>query len=69
MVLLHFKKSDTNQFLYESVTSILVKDLIIELVQLNNTRLKLDRLAVSLEDLANVGPQKPEELRGLQDYD
>jgi len=29
-------------------------------------RLKLDRLAVSLEDLAAKGPLKPEALRGLQ---
>jgi len=32
-------------------------------------RLKLDRAAVSLEDLATKGPMKPEELRGLKDYD
>lgn len=32
-------------------------------------RLKLDRAAVSLEDLASKGPMKPEELRGLKDYD
>lgn len=35
----------------------------------NNLRLKLDRAAVSLEDLASKGPLKPEELRGLKDYD
>ena len=32
---------------------------------INNLRLKVDRLAVSLEDLASKGPLKPEELRGL----
>lgn len=32
-------------------------------------RLKLDRAAISLEDLASKGPLKPEELRGLKDYD
>jgi hypothetical protein len=31
--------------------------------------LKLDRAAISLEDLASKGPLKPEELRGLKDYD
>lgn len=35
----------------------------------NNLRLKLDRAAISLEDLASKGPMKPEELRGLKDYD
>ena len=31
--------------------------------------MKLDRAAISLEDLASKGPLKPEELRGLKDYD
>jgi hypothetical protein len=31
--------------------------------------LKLDRAAMALEDLASKGPLKPEELRGLKDYD
>ena len=35
----------------------------------NNLRLKLDRAAISIEDLASKGPMKPEELRGLKDYD
>lgn len=35
----------------------------------NNLRLKLDRAAVALEDLASKGPLKPEELRGLKDLD
>ena len=35
----------------------------------NNLRLKLDRAAISLEDLAAKGPMKPEELRGFKDYD
>lgn len=36
---------------------------------MNNLRLKLDRAAIALEDLASKGPMKPEELRGLKDYD
>jgi hypothetical protein len=32
-------------------------------------RLKLDRAAIALEDLAAKGPMKPEELRGLKDYE
>ena len=34
--------------------------------KVNNMRLNVDRLAVSLEDLAIKGPLKPEELRGLE---
>lgn len=29
----------------------------------------MDRAAIALEDLASKGPMKPEELRGLKDYD
>ena len=46
------KVSPFNQFLPYSV---------------NNLRLKLDRAAVSLEDLATKGPLKPEGLRGLDE--
>jgi hypothetical protein len=35
----------------------------------NNLRLKLDRAAIALEDLASKGPLKPEELRGLKDIE
>ena len=78
MVVLHFKKNDLNQFLYETTMSIKIDDLLAELVEckfkvnnnvnlVNNLRLKLDRAAISLEDLASKGPMKPEELRGLKD--
>ncbi|CAI2375911.1 unnamed protein product [Moneuplotes crassus] len=69
MVLIHFKKTDKNQFLYESTVKTKVDDLIHELVELNNMRLKVDRLAVSMEELATKGPQRPEELRGLEHLD
>ena len=98
MVVLHYKKTDLNQFLYETHTAIKVDDLIVDVCNskqiiiiknnlsnnftnefenipnlifslVNNMRLKLDRAAVSLEDLATKGPMKPEELRGLKDYD
>ena len=38
-------------------------------VLVNNMRLKLDRAAMGLEDLASKGPLKPEELRGLKDLE
>jgi len=67
MVLLHFKRSEGNQFLYETTTSITIDKLVDELVQVNNMRLKLDRLAQGLEELASKGPLKPEGLRGLNE--
>ena len=67
--MIHFKRSDRNQFLYESSVKIKIDDRIQELVEINNLRLKVDRLAVSMEDLATKGPMKPEELRGLENLD
>lgn len=67
MVVLHFKKSEGNQFLYETNTAIKVDDLIVELVDVNNLRLKCDRAATALEDLASKGPLKPEGIRGLDE--
>lgn len=69
MVLIHYKKSDQNQFLHETTVQNKVEDVLKELVELNNLRLKVDRLAVSLEDLASKGPMRPEALRGLENLD
>ena len=65
MVVLHFKKNEANQFLCSINTAMSIDEIRLMLVTINNMRLKVDRLAVSLEDLALRGPMKPEELRGL----
>jgi hypothetical protein len=67
MVLIHYKKSDTNQFLYKTTAPTPITELIDDLVKVHNLRLVLDRLAISIEDLALYGPMKPEALRGLKD--
>jgi hypothetical protein len=67
MVILHIKRSEGNQFLYETNTSIGFQQLNEELVAVNNMRLKVDRACTSIEDLAARGPMKPEALRGLSD--
>ena len=41
--------------------------LFVILYLVNNLRLKLDRAAMALEDLASKGPLKPEGLRGLDE--
>lgn len=69
MVVLHYKKNDLNQFLFETTMQTPVEQCLEDMVELNNLRLKLDRAAMALEDLASKGPMKPEELRGLKDYD
>ncbi len=53
MVVLHYKKSDHNQFLYQTVSSVKLDQLIKELVIMNNMRNQVDRAAVALEDLAS----------------
>ena len=69
MVILHVKRSDLNQFLYETNTGIPVADLLAQLVRMNNLRSKLDRACQGMEDLASKGPMRPEELRGLDNLD
>jgi hypothetical protein len=67
MVLIHYKKTDTNQFLYSVPAATPNAEVIHELVTINNMRIEIDKLAVFIEDLATHGPIKPEELRGLTD--
>merc|ERR1719355_523500 len=68
MVLLEVKRSEKkNEFIYETTVSIPVKDLIEELVEVHNLRLKVLRLAISCKELAKHGPIRPEETRGLSD--
>jgi len=65
MVFIHYKKTDYDQFFYQTTTDVKVEQLIEELAEINNTRVKLDRLCISIQDLAAHGVLKPEETRGL----
>lgn len=65
MVFIHYKKTDYDQFFYETSVTTKIEQVIEELVDINNLRITLDRLCVSIEDLANHGTLKPEETRGL----
>ena len=42
---------------------------VLSFILVNNMRMKLDRMAVALEELATKGPIKPEALRGLENLD
>ena len=53
--------------MYNTHTGITIDDLLEEIVAINNLRLKVDRAAVALEDLATKGPLKSEGLRGLDE--
>jgi len=55
MVVIHFKRSDMDQFRYETTIANLVADIIDELVTVNNMRVQIDRLACGIEGLADHG--------------
>jgi hypothetical protein len=65
MVLLHVKKSDTDQILVECKTSETNDVVINRLVALWNTRLRLGRLCACALGLADYGPEKRENEKGL----
>jgi len=72
MVVIHFKKSELNQFRWETSGKISIDELIErlcysrqEVTIVNNLRQKLEKLAGGIEGLADHGPLKPEALRGL----
>ena len=68
MVLIHCKyKGEEQQFLYETTVEIGVKDLIKELVEVHNLRLRIQRLKSEGDDLATHGPCKPPDKQGLDE--
>ena len=64
MVILHVKRN-AHEFLFETTTSIAVSELVRQLSDLHNARLKVLRLSAALRALAAHGPLRPEETRGL----
>lgn len=68
MVILDVKRSEKkNEFLFETTVKSNVGDMIREIVDVHNLRLKVLRLAVSCKELAKHGPIRPEETRGISD--
>lgn len=65
MVLLHIKRGNESQFLYETSVSIEVAQLNKEIVSIYNGRLKIGRICSELDELAKHGPMFPPEILGL----
>jgi len=66
MVILHVKRGEKdNQFLAEFRATTSVDQVVSDVVELHNLRLKALRLAVCLKELAKHGPLRPEETRGI----
>jgi len=68
MVILDVKRGEKkNEFLYEGTVKANVGDLLQELCEVHNLRLKVQRLAVCCKELAKHGPLRPEETRAISD--
>jgi hypothetical protein len=66
MVILDVKRSEKkNEFLYETTVKVNLKDLLRDLCEVHNLRLKVMRLATTCKELAKHGPIRPEETRGI----
>ncbi|CAB4011004.1 UPF0769 C21orf59 homolog [Paramuricea clavata] len=65
MVILHIKKGDGSQFLYETTCQAKLSELIPELIEIYNGRLKIERLNYELEELGKHGITLPPNMQGL----
>lgn len=66
MVILDVKRNDKkNEFLYETTVKANIRDLLRDICEVHNLRLKVQRLAVACIELARHGPIRPEETRGI----
>lgn len=65
MVLLHIKRSDQSQFLYDTKLDKKIEDLTQEIVFVFNGRLKIGRIAAEVQELIKYGPMYPPEILGL----
>jgi len=68
MVLLDVKRGEKkSEFLYETTVKANVGDLLKELCELHNLRIKVLRLSMACKELAKHGPLRPEETRGISE--
>lgn len=67
MVRLHVKHGDKSQFLYDTTVTIEIEELITQLGDLYNTRLKIERVCQEMEFLASHGITLPPNMQGLTD--
>lgn len=68
MVILDVKRSEKkNEFLFETTVKANIRELLREVCDVHNLRLKVLRLATASKELAKHGPIRPEETRGISD--
>eukprot|EP00640_Fibrocapsa_japonica_P002318 CAMPEP_0113936234 /NCGR_PEP_ID=MMETSP1339-20121228/3189_1 /TAXON_ID=94617 /ORGANISM="Fibrocapsa japonica" /LENGTH=286 /DNA_ID=CAMNT_0000938633 /DNA_START=108 /DNA_END=968 /DNA_ORIENTATION=+ /assembly_acc=CAM_ASM_000762 len=69
MVVIHIKRSDTDQFLFETTCTETNDNLIAKLVAIQNTRVKIRALAGAVRALGKYGPMKPPDQQGLDEVE
>ncbi|KAI8498537.1 hypothetical protein Bbelb_237390 [Branchiostoma belcheri] len=67
MVVLHVKKGEESQFLYETTVAAPLDDVIREVSAIYNGRLKVERICAEMEELADHGVTLPGNMQGLTD--
>eukprot|EP00798_Chlamydomonas_sp_ICE-L_P025563 gene25563-11213_t len=68
MVQLHMKRSDAEQFIFETTIASTVQETINEMVGIFNMRQTIMRLKIEAEELAKYGPAKHPEKQGIDQY-
>ncbi|KAK3263720.1 hypothetical protein CYMTET_27494 [Cymbomonas tetramitiformis] len=68
MVMLHMKRSEDEQFLFETTVEASVEATITEMVNVHNTRLRIHRLKLEGEELAEYGPMKQPDQQGIDEF-
>lgn len=68
MVVIHLKRSEDQQFLYETSVETPVKAAVAELAAINNLRHRIQRLKLEGGELAKYGPSKHPDKQGLDEY-
>ncbi|TPX53932.1 hypothetical protein PhCBS80983_g06108 [Powellomyces hirtus] len=67
MVLITLKKAEESLFLFEAPATTPLSELVPQLANLQNSRLRLKRLIDGVEDLIEYGPSKPENEQGYDE--
>lgn len=65
MVLLHIKRGNDSQFLYETSVTTPIAQLNKDIVLIYNGRLKIGRICSEIDELSSHGPMFPPEIQGL----
>lgn len=65
MVVIEVKKADGDSFLYETTCSALNDDMVRDVVEIHNLRVRLQQLCGGIRELGRHGPMKPPDQAGL----